>query len=727
MKPSGARSNVRIPGGETLKGLLTLIVLLSLNLGLSTCGGGGGGGGGPVDTTPPVTSAFPAAGIYGSTQSVTLASNETATIYYSLDGTFPSIGGANTLSGPSPVTGIQISNDTTLLQFFAVDTSGNHEATKSEMYLVNAGTSTGPGDAQNYFPINQGNCWSYQVTSPTYSYTSTQITGTKVINGVTAVVSRGSNPGITGIPLEEYLLKSSNGIAYLGNNDQTDKLTPQFIPYQAVHLPLQPGAGFVQTNKAGLDYGEDLDLDGKNETCNLNSLVTVKGFETVTVPAGTFANCVRIETDLTLAVTLSASGTTITVESVQTQWFAPDIGPVKSVTDTTGDGISQKETEELTGSIIAATFFGPATHVTTSSIPTSLAVADFNADGKLDMVVTNEGNPSLGYAGSGVSVLLGDGNGSFGPANNFLAGTFPISVAVGDFNGDGKQDLAVANFGSANVSILLGNGNGTFGAATNIALAAQMNPTSVAVGDFNGDGKLDLAVAIGFGFSNATPGYASILLGNGDGTFGAATNFAVGGAPRSVAVGDFNGDGKLDLAVANSLSSSVSILLGAGNGSFSAATNFNMGNTSDSPTSLLARDFNGDGKLDLAVANTSSSLNDSNVSILLGTGTGSFGTPTRFVVDSFWGGYLHSVAAGDFNGDGKLDLAVAKERSGAPESSNNISILFGDGTGFFGSAIHFVTTEGGPTFVATGDFNGDGKPDMAVTTDAVSIFLNNTP
>jgi hypothetical protein len=152
-----------------------------------------------------------------------------------------------------------------------------------------------------------------------------------------------------------------------------------------------------------------------------------------------------------------------------------------------------------------------------------------------------------------VSILLGDGAGNFSAPTTFGAGNDSLSVAVGDFNGDGKQDLAVANNLSNNVSILLGNGAGHFSAPTNFTVGDR--PGSVAVGDFNGDGKQDLAVA-----NSGVPANVSILLGNGAGNFGAPANFTAGDYPNSIAVGDFNGDGKQDLAVAN-LSQNVSILL----------------------------------------------------------------------------------------------------------------------------------------------------------------------
>ncbi|GBE72959.1 hypothetical protein myaer87_01860 [Microcystis aeruginosa NIES-87] len=341
--------------------------------------------------------------------------------------------------------------------------------------------------------------------------------------------------------------------------------------------------------------------------------------------------------------------------------------------------------------------FGTPTNFSVGNRPYSVTVGDFNGDGKSDLAVAN-------YSGSNVSVLLGTGTGSFGTATNFAVGSGPTSVTVGDFNGDGKSDLAVANWSSGNVSVLLGTGTGSFGPATNFSVGS--GPTSVTVGDFNGDGKSDLAVANRYG-SNV-----SVLLGTGTGSFGPATNFSVGSGPTSVTVGDFNGDGKSDLAVANWSSGNVSVLLGTGTGSFGPATNFTVGSR---PWSVTVGDFNSDGKSDLAVANR----NGNNVSVLLGTGTGSFGTATNFSVGSRpW-----SVTVGDFNGDGKSDLAVANRYG------NNVSVLLGTGTGSFGAATNF-TVGTGPLSVTVGDFNGDGKSDLATANFNgynVSVILNTTP
>ncbi|HJR05877.1 MAG TPA: FG-GAP-like repeat-containing protein, partial [Pyrinomonadaceae bacterium] len=326
--------------------------------------------------------------------------------------------------------------------------------------------------------------------------------------------------------------------------------------------------------------------------------------------------------------------------------------------------------------------------------PQSVAVSDFSGDGKADIATANA-------TGTGVSLLLNNGSGSFGATTSFAAGAEPRSITVGDFNGDAKSDVATANGNSGDVSVLLGTGTGSFSAATNFTVGT--GPSSIAVGDFNGDSKLDLVTA------NISSNNVSVLLGTGTGSFGAATNFAVGNFPLSVAVGDFNGDGKSDLATANNTSNNVSILLGTGTGSFGAATNFDAGT---GPYSVAVGDFNGDANSDLVVANNGSA----NVSVLLGTGTGSFGAATNFAV----GASPRSVAISDFNGDNKADLAIT--RTGA----NNVSILPGTGTGSFGTITTFAVGTI-PNFVTIGDFNGDTKTDLVTANEGsnnVSVLLN---
>lgn len=336
-----------------------------------------------------------------------------------------------------------------------------------------------------------------------------------------------------------------------------------------------------------------------------------------------------------------------------------------------------------------------ATNFTVGSLPISVAVGDFNGDGKPDLVTANQNS-------NNVSVLLGTGDGGFGSATNLPVGAYPTSVAVGDFNGDGFLDLVTANRDSNSLSVLLGTGSGSFGGAINLPVGSA--PHSVAVGDFNSDGKLDLASA------NRDSNNISVLLGTGGGNFGSAASLSAGPGPNSVAVGDFNGDGKLDLATASFFYTSVQ--LGNGDGSFGNPTTVSTEVGID--PIVAVEDFNKDGKLDLAIANRSSK----HVSVLLGKGDGSFGDASNFSV----GSHPTSLAVGDFNKDGKRDLATGNS------FSDSISILLGTGGGNFGSVSHFtVGTE--PRSVAIGDFNGDSFPDVATAVwlyNNVSVLLNTT-
>jgi uncharacterized protein YfaP (DUF2135 family) len=348
--------------------------------------------------------------------------------------------------------------------------------------------------------------------------------------------------------------------------------------------------------------------------------------------------------------------------------------------------------------------------------PSGMAVGDFNRDGRADVVVADEG-------ARGISVLLGNGDGTFQKNGNYKTGIEPGSVAVGDFNGDGILDVAVTNYcgsdptcqnNKGSVSILLGKGDGTFIPYAEYATGA--GPESVVVSDFNGDGKADLAVAIFNCVHGCGPGSVSIFLGNGDGSFQTPQDFATGTGPTSVAVGDFNGDGKKDLALTNEMDNTVSILLGNGNGTFRTHMDYA---TALAPAGVAVGDFNGDGKADLAVANyghlTVNPDTGNTVSILLGKGDGTF----RTHVDYATGIFPDSVVVADFNGDGKADLAIANF------NGNSVSVLLGNGDGSFQRHADYGTGSN-TAFVSIGDFNGDGKFDLVASNfneNTISVLL----
>jgi FG-GAP-like repeat/FG-GAP repeat len=355
---------------------------------------------------------------------------------------------------------------------------------------------------------------------------------------------------------------------------------------------------------------------------------------------------------------------------------------------------------------LSAQFLPPATYPTGPG-PVSVVVGDFNGDGIPDLAVVNHGAEEVGVE-NGVSVLLGNGDGTFRPHVDYGADYGPNTVITADFNNDGKLDLAVAN-GQANtnqVFILIGNGDGTFGVrpGNGVGPASQW----LVAGDFNSDGNLDLAVA-SYG-ALFVQGGVDILLGNGDGTFKSPVYYPAGSNPFGIMTADFNHDGILDLAVVDiDISSGVSILLGNGDGTFQSAMFYAVGGN---PRVGFVADFNGDGNLDIAVGNS----NDNCVSILFGNGTGYFAPPVNYPA----GANIQLLAAGDFNGDGKLDLVTANS------GSNNVGVLQGNGDGTFQAPVNFATGNS-PMWVAVADLNGDKAPDLVVANsvdNTVSVLLN---
>ncbi len=347
-----------------------------------------------------------------------------------------------------------------------------------------------------------------------------------------------------------------------------------------------------------------------------------------------------------------------------------------------------------------------------------VVAADFNDDGHLDLAVADPLTDT-------VSVLLGNGDGTFQPPVSYDVGSSPSAVVAGEFTDSGHIDLAVANEYTETVSVLLGNGDGTFQPAMNYALSIA--PMALAAADFTGDGKLDLVVAGSSEDYNPTGGYVEILMGNGDGTFQPPVEYAAGDAPVALVADQFSGNGKLDLAVVDEGDEQiggadpggVSILMSNGNGTFQPATEYAAGT---SPGAIVAGDFTGDGILDLAVADEGGLVNFSDstsspgsVSVLLGNGDGSFRSSATYSV----GVYPDAIVPGDFTGDGHLDLAIANN------GSSTVSILLGNGDGTFQvSAIDEVALN--PSSIAAGDFNGDGNLDLAVASqveDSVTLLL----
>jgi hypothetical protein len=414
------------------------------------------------------------------------------------------------------------------------------------------------------------------------------------------------------------------------------------------------------------------------------------------------------------------------------------------VADVNGDGIPDL--------IVAAPYDGVAVflgkpnkgyeavqYYETAGSPKDVWIGDFNGDGIPDVATANGSS-------YGVSVLLGNGDGTFQPHIDSAAGTGPVALAAGDFNQDGRLDLAGAN---GSLVVLLGNGDGTLTftggfipAAGAVAVrvgdvdqdghldllsagrtfgdvrifrgdgtgAFTLNrtvslggytPADLTVEDLNGDGRLDFATA-----SNGNK--VLVFFGQADGSYLAGPALATGSRtdPVSIIASDLNADGHLDLATANNGTSDVSLFLGNGSGSFSSARTVFTG---ASPRSLTSGDLNRDGIADLVTADVVG------VSLIYGVGNATFDTDRRYPAGEF----LAGVTVGDFNGDGAQDLAVASQ------DSDEVSVLLGRGDGTFAPEHRFATGPK-PADVVTADFNGDGRLDLATANlsgDSVSLLL----
>ncbi|MGA2005922.1 MAG: Ig-like domain repeat protein, partial [Terriglobales bacterium] len=376
------------------------------------------------------------------------------------------------------------------------------------------------------------------------------------------------------------------------------------------------------------------------------------------------------------------------------------------------------------------TFQGAITYNAGDQNAYSVAVADLNGDNKPDLIVANECASGSNCSNGSLDVLLGNGDGTFQGAVSYPSGGYhAVSVAVADVNGDGHPDLLVANMcaGSSNcangtISVLLGNGDGTFQVAVPYNSGGEY-AYSIAVADVNGDGHPDLLVAneCQTYASCGNGGGVSVLLGNGDGTFQVPVSYNSGGYEAySIAVADVNADGHLDLLVANSCASfsdcenggGVSVLLGNGDGTFQAAVSYSSGgyqavavvvanvtNKVSNPPALL-------------VANQcASSTNCSNGSlgVLLGNGDGTFQPAIITSTPEF---SMGQIAVADFNGDGFLDAAIG----------SGTVLLLGNGDGTFQTPLSLGASGND---IAVGDFNNDGRPDLAV--GGVTILLNILP
>ena len=367
-----------------------------------------------------------------------------------------------------------------------------------------------------------------------------------------------------------------------------------------------------------------------------------------------------------------------------------------------------------TSASAAALSFAPARHFAAGPGPVALAVGDLNGDDRPDLVTASS-------KGDSVRVLLGNGRGGFasGPLSRSATGADPASLALADFNGDGKLDVVTGNGTDAMISVLLGSGDGGFVSRTDFAVGPAPllpSPMVVAVGDFNGDGHPDV-VACDQPWGESPWWEAGVLLGDGAGGFAPRIGVpAITASCRDIAVGDFNGDGKQDLVTAFNEpldEQGAGVLLGDGSGHFSAMTLYS---THLEPFAVAVGDLNGDGNEDLVAAETLEGTGE--LEVLLGDGGGFAGAPGGDVVITNNGGPPSGLALGDFDGDGRQDVASAL--------GMRALVLRGDGKGGLSKPVAFPVGAH-PVRLAAADFNGDRMLDLATADyaeNSVSVLLN---
>jgi hypothetical protein len=347
--------------------------------------------------------------------------------------------------------------------------------------------------------------------------------------------------------------------------------------------------------------------------------------------------------------------------------------------------------------------FGKGMKRLTSNEPAQTVVADFNGDGIPDVA---SANASFG-ATSTMSVFIGKGNGLFQPPVDYTTNTFTSGIVSGDFNQDGIPDIAAMSQGSTgsdgDVAVFLGNGDGTFRGPVDNVLGTF--PVSIAMGDFDGDGILDVATVDYF--ANA----AYVSLGNGDGTFKTPVAYAVGRGPYYIATGSLKKAGVLDLVVANGDGGTMSVLLGKGDGTFKSQQVYATGLQ---PEFVAIGDVNMDGKADILIAN----YGDPSVGVFLNNGNGTFQDPVSYPV----GGADAGIAIGDLDGDGIPDIAVSYYHP------SKVGVLHGNGDGSFGAPAEFNTNQKQGYEVSLADLNGDGSLDIisADVNASISVLLNRT-
>ena len=418
------------------------------------------------------------------------------------------------------------------------------------------------------------------------------------------------------------------------------------------------------------------------------ALGPTSGNTTLTLTGSNFTSSTKVTIGATMATNVSfVSATQLTV-TLPAQPTAFGKVPVV-VTNTDGQKTSRSD---LFSYYAVTVDFTAGAGITAGMGPAGIASGDFNGDGKMDVVVGNQTSKDL-------TVMLSSATtaGLTPRAAISTGGAVPLSLAVGDLNGDQKLDLVFITNNGTDINVMIGDGTGSFAAP--VKYAASTGTRSLLLVDLNGDKSPDAVVV------NNNKG-VSTLISTKDGKFATATSVTVGTLPNAVAAGDFNGDGKIDLVVSDGTANSGSMLAGMGDGKLATAVAITVGTTA---TDIATGDFNGDGKLDAVF------LSGTGIVFSAGNGNGGFATAVPTAVTTV----PQALTAGDFNGDGITDLAVI-------DISVYKAFVFISGMTGFGTPKMY-TTGNSPYSLTVGDFDGDQRPDIAIANQAtndVTILTN---
>ena len=644
-----------------------------------------------------------------------------------------------------------------LINLLITSCGGKNENDSTATRIINT------QESQRYFPLTDGNVWVSRITnvvdgSTTASYTSvSQRTGTRLIgNAITLVMSNTDLPSLS--MSENYLVRDNSGLMIYGSNNPADAIYTALLPYRLLSFPIQVGARFQQVNKTGLDYGRDLDGDGKNESIDISATAFVRGFETVTTAVGTFQNCLRIDTNVTETLTSSSNGATITVTGIETDWYAQDIGPVKQTIAYSGNGKNSVMTEELTGYMVdghsaglslrssstqtsintgataqvSATLYSENTAL--MSIPaawvsdnTTIATVDSSG-----LVTGNKsGNVTLtpmvgGVAGqpTTVTVLI-----DFSRVVNYPAPTvIPSSYfycgdsALGDLNGDGRNDIAVLESSGSRVLVYYQKTNGSLD--TPQVITTPLSVSGIAIRDINNDGYADLIIS---GSSKtATSGWLGRVMIYRQNPvthvldppleYVLSTNTA-----GTLAIADLNNDGLPDIIVASANSSGngiLSFLFQEAGGTLKAETRYTSVPVMPGGE-VHAADMNSDGLNDIVVQSGNKQL-----AVIKQTSPGVYSTfPDYYTIQTSYWPYFNSFALGDLNGDGRADIVVAD-----PGNSGKINIFLQNSSGGIDGPTLVDGAYLGQGEVKIADIDGDGLNDIIVYSGGyvVDIYLQSS-